>query len=318
MLRHGLPLQTRIGARALLALMVASLSCAAPAAVSPPPLAPTAPTPAGATPPEPAANATPTTPPHSTDGSADSDGDGIADRDDHCPAEAEDCDHVADDDGCPETDADHDGIADACDRCPLEPETYNGSEDDDGCPDHLVRVNATRIVIRPRIQFRGNSSVLPTDATLILREIAAVMHAHPELGRVGVIGHASNDERAPARLSQARADAVLRALVALGLEPARAEAHGYGATRPITTNATVHGRETNRRVEFELMEIDGRVLLRWTGHALVAPPSTDVPTPVAAPTPTRPPEGSTAPPALRPCPAEDAVHVPPPRGGCPR
>lgn len=70
----------------------------------------------------------------------DTDGDGINDADDQCPAEAEDLDGDADDDGCPEedkgpSDSDGDGITDDIDGCPNETEDLDGFKDEDGCPD---------------------------------------------------------------------------------------------------------------------------------------------------------------------------------------
>ncbi|MDQ3032957.1 MAG: thrombospondin type 3 repeat-containing protein [Myxococcota bacterium] len=66
---------------------------------------------------------------------ADSDGDGLHDELDACPADAEDVDGHADDDGCPDLDNDGDGIADAADACPDEPEDLDEHDDEDGCPD---------------------------------------------------------------------------------------------------------------------------------------------------------------------------------------
>jgi hypothetical protein len=65
----------------------------------------------------------------------DTDRDGLSDDRDACPAEAEDLDGYADEDGCPEPDNDGDGILDARDRCPDEAEDADGVNDEDGCPD---------------------------------------------------------------------------------------------------------------------------------------------------------------------------------------
>ncbi|MBN1654805.1 MAG: thrombospondin type 3 repeat-containing protein [Deltaproteobacteria bacterium] len=65
----------------------------------------------------------------------DADGDGIRDDEDSCPAEAEDMDGYADDDGCPEEDNDGDGLPDSADKCPAEQEDMDKFEDEDGCPD---------------------------------------------------------------------------------------------------------------------------------------------------------------------------------------
>ncbi len=55
------------------------------------------------------------------------------------------------------------------------------------------------------------------------------------------------------KLSQMRADSVMRWLVAHGGAADRLEARGYGPTRPIQTNDTEAGRAENRRVEFKIL-----------------------------------------------------------------
>ncbi|MFO0714093.1 MAG: thrombospondin type 3 repeat-containing protein [Sandaracinus sp.] len=65
----------------------------------------------------------------------DNDDDGVLDATDQCPNDAEDRDDVNDEDGCPDPDDDGDGIADGYDSCPAQPEDRDGDRDDDGCPD---------------------------------------------------------------------------------------------------------------------------------------------------------------------------------------
>ncbi len=65
----------------------------------------------------------------------DRDGDGLRDDVDRCPAEPEDFDDFADEDGCPEPDNDRDGILDVDDACPNIPEDRDGDADEDGCPE---------------------------------------------------------------------------------------------------------------------------------------------------------------------------------------
>jgi outer membrane protein OmpA-like peptidoglycan-associated protein len=66
---------------------------------------------------------------------ADADADGIVDAADQCPLQAEDFDHFADEDGCPERDNDQDLVEDGSDHCVADPEDIDGWDDDDGCPD---------------------------------------------------------------------------------------------------------------------------------------------------------------------------------------
>lgn len=69
--------------------------------------------------------------------------------------------------------------------------------------------------------------------------------------RVAVTGHSDSvgDARTNLRLSQARADAVVRHLAGRGADRARMSARGVGAAKPLASNATEAGRRANRRVE---------------------------------------------------------------------
>lgn len=53
-------------------------------------------------------------------------------------------------------------------------------------------------------------------------------------------------------LSQKRAETVMAYLISQGLNPGLVEAHGYGDTHPVASNATAKGRAANRRVELTL------------------------------------------------------------------
>ena len=52
------------------------------------------------------------------------------------------------------------------------------------------------------------------------------------------------------RLSQKRADAVVKYLVNKGIASNRLSAKGYGPSQPVDTNDTDEGRQLNRRTEF--------------------------------------------------------------------
>jgi len=75
----------------------------------------------------------------------DTDADGIVDKLDVCPAEAEDMDDFADEDGCPDLDNDEDGVLDVADACVNEAEDADGYRDEDGCPEAVTMVSVTVI-----------------------------------------------------------------------------------------------------------------------------------------------------------------------------
>ena len=56
------------------------------------------------------------------------------------------------------------------------------------------------------------------------------------------------------QLSQGRADAVRQYLVDNGISEDRIISKGYGETVPLADNDTEEGRQTNRRVQFTVLE----------------------------------------------------------------
>ncbi|MDP9900817.1 OmpA family protein [Variovorax ginsengisoli] len=83
-----------------------------------------------------------------------------------------------------------------------------------------------------------------------LDEMARLLTSNPAL-RVYVVGHTDNvGGLAPnVDLSQRRADAVVKALTALKIDPQRMTAKGVGPLAPLATNTSDAGRTRNRRVE---------------------------------------------------------------------
>jgi OOP family OmpA-OmpF porin len=71
---------------------------------------------------------------------------------------------------------------------------------------------------------------------------------------VEIKGHADDVGAADAnlQLSQARAQAVVDALIRRGVDAGILQAVGHGEAMPIADNATEEGRAANRRVEIEL------------------------------------------------------------------
>ena len=59
------------------------------------------------------------------------------------------------------------------------------------------------------------------------------------------------------RLSQDRANSVMAILTAAAIDPSRIDAVGAGLTKPVASNATVSGRQSNRRVEITLLKTPG-------------------------------------------------------------
>jgi outer membrane protein OmpA-like peptidoglycan-associated protein len=112
-------------------------------------------------------------------------------------------------------------------------------------------LNATGHVEVPGIYFDTGKSVLKPKSDAAVAEIAKLLQADPAL-KVYVVGHTDSVAALDLnmKLSQARADAVVQALVTThGIAAARLVGRGVGPLCPVASNATEEGRAKNRRVE---------------------------------------------------------------------
>jgi outer membrane protein OmpA-like peptidoglycan-associated protein len=105
------------------------------------------------------------------------------------------------------------------------------------------------------INFDTASSVTKPESEPAIDEIAKLLTNNPTL-KVYIVGHTDmvGDAASNVRLSQARAQSVITALVSKhGIAAARLIAFGNGPYAPVASNKTDDGRAKNRRVE--LVEI---------------------------------------------------------------
>jgi len=187
---------------------------------------------------------------------ADRDHDGIPDAQDACP----DVPGVADPDpaknGCPPppADRDGDGIPDTEDACPDEKGPRNSDPKKNGCP--IVHVTDKEVVILEQVQFDTGKATIKAVSNDLLDAVASVLNSHPELLKLEVQGHTDNtgSKALNKKLSQARAQAVMAALLTRGVDKGRLTAKGYGQDVPIADNTTAEGRALNRRVQFSITE----------------------------------------------------------------
>jgi OmpA-OmpF porin, OOP family len=223
-------------------------------------------------------------------GCPDTDGDGIFDSEDACPAVKglanpdkakngcppdRDEDGVLDaEDACPDIkglktndpatngcpgDTDGDGIRDDKDACPNEKGKPDPDPKKNGCP-QAVRVTDTEVIILQQVQFDTNRATIKKVSDPLLDEVAGVFKDHPELTKIEVQGH--TDSRGSAalnkKLSQDRAESVVKALVKRGIADSRMTAKGFGPDVPIGDNTTAEGQQKNRRVQFLILEKTGK------------------------------------------------------------
>lgn len=170
----------------------------------------------------------------------DSDGDGVYDALDKCPNTV--ADSTVDINGCAvDLDDDNDGVKNSMDKCPNTPagEAVNV----DGCP----------AIVNLHINFANNSADIAAVSENELDHYADFLTKYPNYS-AKIVGY--TDSRGSAKynqkLSQKRAEAVVKALVQRGVKPSQLKSSGMGEAKPIADNATADGRAQNRRIEAEL------------------------------------------------------------------
>lgn len=182
----------------------------------------------------------------------DNDQDGLLDAADQCPLEAEDKDNFEDENGCPEPDNDKDGVFDGADACPLVP----GVPETKGCPKPTIQIENGKLMILERVEFAVNKDVILESSEHILLEVKKTLEENADFKRVRIEGHTDDvgKDNKNLELSMRRARSVARWMLERGLAAQRFEAYGCGENRPLTSNDSEENRQTNRRVEFHIVD----------------------------------------------------------------
>ncbi len=129
-----------------------------------------------------------------------------------------------------------------------------------GSADNLVnkKIELKNVAVGSKITLRNiffdiGKSTLRSESNAELDRLVKLMNDVPSL-KIEIGGHTDNTGSAAinAKLSQARADAVVNYLKSKGINASRMTAQGYGDSKPISSNSTADGRQNNRRTEFEI------------------------------------------------------------------
>ena len=180
----------------------------------------------------------------SAQGCPDADKDGIQDEKDQCPYKP----GPESNSGCPLTDSDNDGVFDNVDNCPNE----TGSAENSGCPEFGAADAAAMKSFTNGLNFIVDTLELYPESQELLVQIAAKIKTYTST--VFVI-EAHTDSRGTyeenQKLSDRRADAIVKKLMQLGVPAQNLIAKGMGERYPIATNMYMDGRRQNRRVEIK-------------------------------------------------------------------
>jgi outer membrane protein OmpA-like peptidoglycan-associated protein len=107
-----------------------------------------------------------------------------------------------------------------------------------------------RVILPESVTFRTASATVDPGFRPALAQVSNSLRRHPN-SSVRVVGHTDNVGSAAynRQLSEDRAMAVARVLIANGTSASRITVSGRGFNEPVASNASAAGRAQNRRVE---------------------------------------------------------------------
>ncbi len=124
----------------------------------------------------------------------------------------------------------------------------------EGSGAEVYRDGDTLMVSFPaNVTFDIDSAAIRPGFYHTLDDVSATLNRYPQ-SYLDVIGHtdSTGSDAYNQALSERRAGSVSNHFRSRGVEPARIAAYGMGETQPIASNATVSGRQENRRVELQV------------------------------------------------------------------
>ncbi|MDX1348695.1 MAG: DUF5723 family protein [Putridiphycobacter sp.] len=177
----------------------------------------------------------------------DTDEDGILDKDDKCPLNK----GPKENNGCPYIDTDGDGILDKDDACVNVP----GVAENMGCP--LIEEEEKEILQTAfnNLEFETGKAIIKDISFESLDRLAELLNKKPDW-KIKITGHTDSQGGAQNNLilSKKRAESVSTYLASKGISTAdRVVIAYFGEEKPIADNSTPEGRQTNRRVEMDII-----------------------------------------------------------------
>ena len=125
-----------------------------------------------------------------------------------------------------------------------------------------VAMHGAEIDVPGEIEFDIDKASLKkdSDAESTLEAVRKILADTPSITKVRVEGHTDSDgsDRKNQPLSDSRAKAVVKWLVAKGIDEKRLMPVGCAARDPLAPNTSAENKAKNRRTEFDIEEVDGK------------------------------------------------------------
>jgi outer membrane protein OmpA-like peptidoglycan-associated protein len=127
----------------------------------------------------------------------------------------------------------------------------------------MVPIVSDQPVLLANVFFDLNKSTLRPESFIELNKLVEFMNSNPKI-RIEIGGHTDSRGTNNLELSQSRAKSVFDYLVAKGIDKARLEHKGYGASQPVYSDDYIKGlssdkekenaHQANRRTEYKILK----------------------------------------------------------------
>jgi OOP family OmpA-OmpF porin len=124
------------------------------------------------------------------------------------------------------------------------------------------KIENGKLVIDKPVVFKTGSSELTDEGKEALQQVKEFLQSKDYISTMRVEGHTDTDGNAEKNqtLTEQRALAVCKWLVANGVDCKRLLPVGFGGTKPVAANDSPDGKAQNRRIDFVMAGLRGKAI----------------------------------------------------------
>lgn len=122
----------------------------------------------------------------------------------------------------------------------------------------VLTLGQSEIKVTGPVLFETGKAVVKPESAAVLAEVQKFLEEKSYVSTLRIEVHSDAD--GDQALTEQRALAIAKALVARGVDCKRLLATGFGATKPIADNSTPAGKAENRRTTFVIAALRGKAI----------------------------------------------------------
>ena len=120
---------------------------------------------------------------------------------------------------------------------------------------YLAPIEIGQVIRLNNVFFDFDKWNLRSESFIELNRVVKLLNENPAI-QIEISAHTDSrgSDEYNFKLSDNRAKSVMEYIISQGIDRSRITSHGYGETKPVSTNDTYDGRQLNRRVEFTILK----------------------------------------------------------------